>query len=249
MNENWQPYICNVNGSLASIFVNLSLHNQAPVASKPHLLWVWVYFRSPRPDGLSDSAEAPTLYKIEDALKSAVDRACKAILSGRITTEGRREFYFYGETSKGFSDAITREISEFEGYSCDFGEKEDPRWSQYFDVLYPSADDLERIKNRDLLDVLNKHGDNHSVPRDVQHWIYFPSTKSRDLFKEQALKAGFQIVSVSDAKGARPFGISISRKQSVEQSVIDATALELLHMALRLEGEYDGWETPIMKDS
>ena len=101
MTENWKPYLCNVNSKLAAIFVNLGRREAVPIASKPWLLWTWVYLQSPRADGLSDSQEAPTLYKIEDALDSRVSRACQAIPCGRITTEGRREFYFCGETKNG----------------------------------------------------------------------------------------------------------------------------------------------------
>ena len=68
MTDNWTPDLCKVNDKLASILVNLGLRDSVPITSKPWLLWVWVYFQSPRPDGLSDSEEAPILYEIEDAL-------------------------------------------------------------------------------------------------------------------------------------------------------------------------------------
>jgi len=62
MTENWKPYLCTVNGKLVSIFVNLGLREEVPIASKPWLLWTWVYLQTPRDDGLSDSKEAPTLF-------------------------------------------------------------------------------------------------------------------------------------------------------------------------------------------
>ena len=86
MTENWGPYLCNVNDKLASIFVNLGLRGEVPIASKPWLLWTLVYFQAPRADGLSDSKEAPILYKIEDALNACVSNACDAIPCGRITS-------------------------------------------------------------------------------------------------------------------------------------------------------------------
>src|SRR5690242_12681105 len=95
---NWSYYLCNVNSRLASIAVDLGLRSQVPVVSKPWLLWVWVYFNSPRPDGLSDNGEAPTLFEIEDSLNPRLSNTCNALFSGRITTQGRREFYFYAET-------------------------------------------------------------------------------------------------------------------------------------------------------
>ena len=159
MTDNWKPYLCNVNGKLASILVDLGLRESVPISSKPWLLWVWVHFQSPRPDGLSDSKEAPTLYKIEDSLAPSLVRECRAILSGRITTEGRREFYFYGETTDGFRKAVRDALTGFEDYKFDVGEQEDSSWNQYLNVLYPSSEDLERISNMDLLDKLVGQGD------------------------------------------------------------------------------------------
>ena len=114
MTENWRSYFCNVNDSLASMFVNLGLRNDAPILSKPWLLWVWFYFQSPRADGLSDAKEAPEIFKIEEALTLQLSRNCGAILCGRITTEGRREFYFYGETRSGFSESVATALADLE---------------------------------------------------------------------------------------------------------------------------------------
>ena len=132
--NNWKPYFCNVNSKLASILVNLGLRDSVPIRTKPWLLWTWVYFQSPRPDGLSDNKEAPTLFEIEDALTACVSKACQAMLCGRITTEGRREFYFYGETKDGFRRAVETGLSRFEGYKFDLGEQKDPLWEQYLKV-------------------------------------------------------------------------------------------------------------------
>jgi uncharacterized protein (TIGR01619 family) len=246
MTENWRPYLCKVNEQLASIFVNLGLREAAPVASKPWLLWKWVYLQSPRSDGLSDSAKAPTLFKIEDVLDSSLARNCRAIPCGRITTAGRREFYFYGETREGLGDAVATALASFHGYKFDLGEHEDSLWEHYLDVLYPSPEDLERIKNRDLLEVLAEKGDVLTTAREVRHWMYFRSEQSRTSFREAASKAGFKIVSELPAKGEHPFGISVSRTQSVDHELIDATVIELLGLTQRFEGDYDGWETPIV---
>lgn len=246
MTENWRSYCCRVNDSLASIFVDLGLRDHVPISAKPWLLWVWIYFQSPRADGLSDAKESPVLFKIEDALSSELSRACRTTLAGRITTEGRREFYFYGETRNGFGEAVATALKHFEGYKSDFGEQEDSLWEQYLNVLYPGAEDIEKIKNRDLLDVLEGKGDVLSAAREVQHWMYFNSKAARASFEKAVVDAGFRVVSQSQVEGDRPFGISVIRKQSVEQDLIDATVLELLRLTQQFQGEYDGWETPVI---
>jgi uncharacterized protein (TIGR01619 family) len=246
MTDNWKSYLCNVNGSLASVFVNLGLRDQVPVLSKPWLLWTWLYFQFPRPDGLSDGKEAPTLFEIEDALNSLVSRNCRAIPCGRITIQGRREFYFYAETKDGFREAVTGALAGFEEYKFDLGEQEDELWEQYLNVLYPSAEEVERIKNRELVDVLIEQGDVLTAARDVRHWIYFRSERSRSLFREAAVKAGFRIVWESRTEDDTPFGISIVRRQPVEQGLIDSTVIELVKLSKRFEGDYDGWETLVV---
>ncbi len=244
--NNWKPYLCNVNGKLGSILVNLGIRKVVPIKTKPWLLWTWVYFQSPRPDGLSDSKEAPILYSIEDALDSRLAETCKAIPCGRITTDGRREFYFYGETKDGFDQAVEAALRGFAGYKFDLGERDDPLWEHYFDVLYPSPIDLQRIANMDLLDVLVEKGDVLTAPRKVQHWMYFPSNSSRASFRDAAAGTGFDVASETNADGERPFGISVVRIQPIDQEAIDDTVIELMELSQRFNGEYDGWESPIV---
>jgi regulator of RNase E activity RraB len=246
MSDVWKSYLCRVNGSLASIRFDLGVRGEVPVGSKPWLLWVWLYFKTPRPDGLSASNEAPTLFTIEDALTPELSRRCGAIFCCAITTKGRREFYYYGETRERYREAIAAAMARFQGYEFDAGDKEDPLWEQYLDVLYPSTEDLERIKNRDLLDVLEGKGDVLTVVREVRHWIYFRSAGSRDSFREAAVKLGYKIGSQMDGDGSTPFGLTVLRDQSVEQETADAIVLELLRLAQQFQGEYDGWETPIV---
>jgi uncharacterized protein (TIGR01619 family) len=195
---------------------------------------------------MSDSKEAPTLYEIEDALSPFLARECRAILSGRITTEGRRELYFYGETKDGFRNAVRDALKNFEGYKFDIGEQEDPSWNQYLNVLYPSPENLERIANMDLLDRLVEKGDVLTVPREVHHWVSFRSEQSRALFREAAAGAGYGIVGEHESNGELSFGISITRTQSIEQKLIDQTVIELLRLCGTFNGDYEGWETPVI---
>lgn len=243
MGEEWASYFCKVNGSLASIFINLGLRDDAPDFSKPWLLWVWVDFQSPRKDGLSASEEAPTLFQIEDALNSHILGNCRAIPCGRITTEGRREFYFYGETTDNFDQAVAAAMAGFRGYKFWPGTKSDPHWKQYLEALYPSPENFQSIKNRAVLEVLQKQGDVHTVEREVRHWVYFTSESSRALFRAAVAKGGFRIISEAFLSKEKSFEITLARNQAVDQESIDSTVFELLRLSQQFDGEYDGWET------
>jgi hypothetical protein len=92
MTEHWAAYLCNVNDKLASIFLDINLRNTSPDVGRPWLLWVWVYFKQPRPDGLSSSEELATLCVIEDKLNDEIKEDCQAMFAGRITTQEEQSF-------------------------------------------------------------------------------------------------------------------------------------------------------------
>jgi uncharacterized protein (TIGR01619 family) len=138
-------------------------------------------------------------------------------------------------------------MRRFPSYQFDSGEKADPNWDQYHNVLFPPPEELQKIANRDVLDVLRGHGDVHSNLRKVEHWVYFASESARASFKNEVVsRLAYQVTSETTVEGERPFGISLTRVQAVEQDAIDQAVIELLHMAQRFGGEYDGWETEVM---
>ena len=139
-------------------------------------------------------------------------------------------------------------MAGFPQYQFQVAEKQDTEWEYYLNVLYPSREDLERIKNRNLLEVLTKRDDTLMASREVQHWIYFSSEESRTLFRHEASNVGFKIghECESDVQGDCTFGLTVFRTQSIQQERIDETVIELLRLAKRFGGEYDGWETPII---
>lgn len=251
MSDTWDFYFANVNDAAASLFVDLGIRDSVPIAERPWLLWMWVYFRTVREDGLSSSDEAPILYDIEDALTREVKDSVNGELVGRITTAGRREFYFYGPRPSGFEEAVSRALKRFPDYKFDTGTQEDPEWSQYLNVLYPSPADHERIKNRHVIESLEKHGDSLKKPRPISHWVYFSSPQDRESFSAQAVSAGFKITDQSgsdDSEAGHPFGLTLERTDRVDWNSINEVTLELLRMAQEINGAYDGWETSVEKE-
>jgi uncharacterized protein (TIGR01619 family) len=247
MTENWKSYFCNVNSKLASIALNLGLNEEAPIASKPWLLWVWVYLQDPRPDGLADQSEFETIRAMEDELLKRLAPTCQAVEAGRITTDGHREFYFYGESTDGFEAAIRAVMSSFSSYKFDFGKQHEPDWNQYRNVLYPREESMQRIKNMDVLEVMVKHGDTLESVRDVHHWVYFRSSNDRRLFGEQVRQLGYKVENESeDLTEDFPYGVQITRDQSVTPAKINDAVLELFRLAKELDGEYDGWEAQVI---
>lgn len=243
MTDQWATYLCNVNGELASILLNTALIDDQPSRAKSQLLWVWVYLVDPRGDGLTNDVEAALLYKIEDKLASALTYSCSAVLGGRITTLGRREFYFYGVHGKSFEESVRKVMLEYPEYRFALDQQRDPQWRQYLDVLYPSPEQFQSISNQDVLESLKKNGDDHSIVRKVQHWAFFPTDDQRQGFLNTVLTEGFTLDSEFSAKSDNPFAICLHKDQSVVPERIDESTLLLFRLCEKWGGTYDGWET------
>lgn len=247
MNDNWNSYFCEVDGKVASIFLDLGLRGAAPAKRKPWLLWVRTYLMIPRADGLPSSDDQfQLLHSVEDKLVGAVSAACKAVFSGRITTDGRREFYFYAQGQNNFQAAVEGTMDAFPEYKFEVGAEPDPDWSHYLNVLYPSDEDMQRIKNRGVLEVLEQKGDNPAITRDVWHWLYFRSAADRRLAASKAGALGYTVDGTSkDSKYPLPFGLTLKRKQEATPEAIDDAVIELFRLAKEAGAEYDGWDTSV----
>ena len=246
MSDTWDFYFANVNDNIASLFVDLGLADVAPDSSRPWLLWAWVHMNAPREDGLLDREEAPQLDLIEQALMEAVEDATAGELVGRIMTDGRQEFYFYGPTHIGFEDAVALTMRQFGDYRFDSGVEQDPEWNHYLRVLYPSPHDVQRIKNRHVIQVLTENGDQLEKPRIVAHWAYFPSEAARAAFVAEARQRKYAVISehkVDEPDHPEPYCAQLERIDPVDWNAINEVTIELYDLAEASGGQYDGWET------
>ena len=250
MSEEWEFYFSRVNDVQSSIFVNLGLRGSAPMPTKPHLLWIWIYFNHPREDGLSSSEESPVLNEIEDALTKQLAAHCGGLQAGRITGSGRREFYFYGVGAQDFDVAVSSAMTAFQEYRYDSGHQDDREWAQYLNVLYPSATNLQQILNRRVVDQMKKNGDVPDALRTISHWAYFKTGVARDTYVSKLSDLGFSIEEQwldSKQKSAAPFAVRFSKIGSANWNALNTTTIPLWRMADDLGGDYDGWEAEIVR--
>ena len=248
MPENWKSYFCNVNEKLSSIALNLALEEHAPMPNKPWLLWVWIYLQSPSDKGMTTSQEFPTISAIEDELSKQIAEKCGGIYAGRITGDNRRELYFYGSDKKNFKRAVKDAMSGFRSYRFDFDAQKEPDWNQYLNVLFPSDEDLQRIANRDVLDVLEERGDTLEPVRDVHHWIYFKTPEDRDWYTSRVGALGYTVEDKPDRPDdTHPYGLAITRDQSITPDEINDAVLELFRLAKQVSADYDGWEAQLIQ--
>ena len=247
--EEWEFYFSSVNDKLASLFVDLGLHKIAPMKDKSNVVWISIKMNNPREDGLSSNEESNELYKIEDALVDKLKNKFKSIYVGRVTTTGNRDLYFYLSDTTLYDKVISDVMITFPKYHFDFGSKEDKTWSDYLDFLYPNPRKFQSIQNRRVVDQLEKGGDKLTKAREVNHWLYFKTTKDRETFLSKIKTEGFSIVDkdFDISLGALPYRLHIKRVDKVDLESVDIYVIHLWELSTECNGDYDGWETSVEK--
>jgi Family of unknown function (DUF695)/Regulator of ribonuclease activity B len=249
VSEGWDAYVCRVNNEPASISLDLGLRRSAPDSERPQLLTIWLWLSTPSSDGLAQESEFPALQEFQNRLQPAVS-AAGGTFAGRLTSQRRREFFFYLPSGVTI-EAPLREALSSTSYKWDWEVQEDPEWRQYLEFLYPSEADFQLIEDRRVVQALADAGDVHTIPRPVDHWLFFVDAASRDSFAAAARADGFETVATGHHEGPdgdpRPYRLRLSRVDNVALGHIHEVVMGLYNRAAACNGEYDGWETSVQK--
>ena len=246
---NWEVYLAQYEKGPGSTVVNMDLRKAAPIKNKPFLFSAGVKFTNCRPDGFPVSGEFEILNKISDSVTATVSRLVSNIIAGTFTYQCERRDYFYVSDTSGLRSEITNLINRrFPGYEPAFNIKPDIEWEAYLTFLYPSETIMQYIKNEKILDHLRKAGDQLDKPRQVDHWLYFKTEGDRDCFIRFATLRKFKIETKEKIDNqSLPFKLQLSRTDLVDITSISKITLEMEQEARKCNGDYDGWETFVIK--
>jgi uncharacterized protein (TIGR01619 family) len=247
MSNDWDFYSCRVDDEPASIFVDLGIRRDVPLGNRQYMAFVRLFMRAPRPDGLSSQEEFEELIRLEDQVTAALAAHDVATYVGRNTSGGCRDFYFYVSDPGSFTQRVSAALADFPEYKYEVGSRLDKDWTTYFEFLYPSPEDMERIQNRRVCESLQKNGDALSEPREIDHWAYFPDEDSRARFLIAIEPLGFKVRELKRwDDDDRAFGIQFFRVDLPSFEAIDSVTLPLHRAAIVAGGDYDGWETQVI---
>jgi len=245
----WDAYFCMVDDKPASIAVDLDLRRFAPLPEREYFIQISVRVQYPDENGLPMGKELERLSEIEDALSCNFGEKPDAVFVGRSAFHGFRNFYFYSASTDDVASVITNSISDFDGYSAELEISHEPEWETYFEFLLPDAREFQRMQNRKLLEQLESYGDDPEIKRLVEHWIHFSTGEQRSEFMRSIVAKGFvpEIQATSDYEEF-PFTLKVSRQDCTSEENIEEVVLFLWELAQESEGEYDGWETLVMRE-
>lgn len=249
MSEKWDFYFCHVDDKPASIYVDVGLHDEAPIAALPDRAYLSVVMRQPRPDGLSSHEEFDALKALEDAIVARL-ASTNCVYVGRNTSDGRRDFWFFLADAASWERQAADAMADFPAYAYEAGAEPDPEWSAYLDFLYPNEQGWDFITNRHVCDRLEEAGDPLTEPRDIEHWAYFPDAASREAFIARARELRFEVRELLDPDEERTdYGVRLARRDVPSFGEIHDITVPLLRAANEAGGRYDGWETQCLPAS
>lgn len=228
------------------IVVDLGLNEIAPVNSKPNLLKISFKMNFVNEYGLSSSEEELNEFgEIEDKIYEKLSK--NELFAGRITSNGFRDFYFYTK-DKSIEPIINKILKEYNQFTNKITFEIDDKWSLYYDKLYPSDEEFQKIGNRSVIDNLEEGGDKLTIEREVFHWIYFKTESDLENYIVETEKLGYKVVSKNKIKDEFPYQLQIKRIDKVDEESVNEYVIKLWKLAPIFNGNYDGWETSIETD-
>jgi hypothetical protein len=103
-------------------------------------------------------------------------------------------------------------------------------------------------ENDQIRDLLKRNGDNLAAKREIDHWAYFPDSISRDCFINKALSLGFMLrARIEPENDKSDYGAQLYTIGKPSFPEVDRQNLALRELAVMLGGDYDGWETWVVR--
>lgn len=230
--------------NFASVMVDVGISDKIKGVPRD-LAVITLHYKHPDDRGLPTNAEFDAVIGVENLLENFVAFGHDAYV-GRITKQGRRHFFIYTKREASRWNTLVDQMIEKSGYAIDVSLEEDPQHETYWKYLYPTPDDWRVIHDMSVCEQLAKSGDDPSIERRIDHWVYFPDATSAQPFVDWAVKEGFS--HDADLSGPDDNGRYCVRLHHVgpaRQRAISNRTIALRRQADELGGEYDGWETSV----
>lgn len=246
MSEEWEFFPCTMGDDQAFIFVNVGVKDIIAHAPKA-LCKVRLKYRHTHPSGLPTEEDYQPAEQIEDRL-SAFATAGKDWYVGRVTVAGHRYFYYFTTQSEAAWRKAAKALSRELGFQLDVSLQDDPSHTGYLKDLYPTADDWCVIRDMRVIEAVKDEGDDGTQVRQIDHWVYFENERAARPFIVWAVQNGF----THDVEHSGPdedgkYRVRLHHRGTLELTDITHHTITLRRQAEEFRGDYDGWETEVIK--
>ncbi len=247
--DNWDVYMASYEKGPGSTVINMSAKRQAPDKALAFVVITGVTFKGCTGDGLPAKDQFTDLYSIADSIDKIINTNTKSVHVGTFTYQCQRLDYYYVKDTNNLRSTLQEFYkTRFSKYQPYVNIKEDRSWDAYLSFLYPNEETYEYMSNQKIALKLQESGDKLEKARKVDHWIYFKTETDRNCILPYLKANHFVVESKKKSENLdRPFKLQISRTDKVDPNSITEITLELKRQAAKCNGDYDGWETFVLK--
>jgi len=222
--------------------VDLHLFEEAPQRERPWLMWVFVKFRSPTPQGWCGEEEAESINAMRNDLVAELEKSIDGCYAGTRANDGWMEIYFYAPSAKGFEPSAASVMKEHAIYAYEAGSARDAKWEHYLNELYPEPFYMLQMQSRHTIEVLLDEGDDLCKEREVEHYFFFQTTSSRERFTEAMTTFECKEL-IEEEQSDYAYGVTLAKSHALDEKTLDDISYELFGAAMKEHGSYEGWST------
>ena len=250
--QEWNAYRSWLDDDPAVFRLNLALDEVAPIEGFSYCVRITIELKNPDENGFSTN-ERPQIYAIEDQILRPL-QSDKDILVAVLTARGEVTWYFYSKAPEALQERLSATWDTSMGYTYQVECSEDKQWNFFLKGLYPNIYEKQTIYNREILSACQENEDQVEVPRPIEHWLYFDTEQDMLSAIEKAAALGFTVYSsekVVPEEGKEvqeDLGYCLILSKENTPIDIDGDTWNLIDIALDTHGNYDGWETILVKE-
>jgi hypothetical protein len=245
----WESYTVSTAKGIDSIYFDIGLANKAPLKQFPFVVITEINFLKCDENGFNTAKDFSKIQKLNNAAATIINTTTTSEKAGAFIHRCKQLNYYYVKDTTGIREQLKNKFaSDFKDYKTSINIKADAAWTFYSYFLFPKADILEELMNRRTIKALKLSKSELALPRRLTHWFYFKFEEDMNSFIAYAKTQRFipgPRKNISDNE--LPFQLSISRMDKLTPDVINKVTVELRRQSKNYHGNYDGWETEIIR--
>jgi len=238
LSDHWLVYLSN---SKTVVRVDVGIVDNVPIDGANALLEVNMKSRGI----FSKKLNFELLGNAEDEIDSLLTE--DDFVVGAITYADSKSFYYYTRDEESLFNKLNKVLSKYKKLKCSISIGVDSNWEFYLNTLYPDAFEIQRKLDREIVEQLKAYNDDLQIPREINHWVYFLDNKNKEDFKRNLNTNFYKIVEENTLQETEyPYQLVISHYSAAEFETINKITTELLEITKEFDGNYDGWQSPVI---
>lgn len=247
--EDWVVFMQGIDDKPALTNMNKALISDEVPSDYDIRIQFSVYYKNPTEDGLCYPEEYDTINQIDTEVYE-VFRNNNTIYVGRMSWNGRMNFFAYAKDNNNLEkieQLLFKVLEEkFAGYKGQIWFDKDENWDCYFHTLYPNVYIQQKLSNDRVVEALEEAGDLIDRERIIDHFTFFKEETNANNFAKEIIQKGYEISNIDYIDEEEMYVVSFS-KLAIPQE-IDVETFELMDTAEQFGGDYDGWESLLVKE-